>query len=125
MSLFFLFKDIVCNSRNTLFENVTNFRYLETTLTDQNFTDEEVKSRLNSENVEEVKSRLNSGDVCYYSAQNLLFSGWISKNIRNKIYRKIILPVVLYVCEAWSLTLREKHRSRAFENRVLRRIFGP
>jgi hypothetical protein len=43
----------------------------------------------------------------------------------SKIYRTIILPVVLYGCETWSLTLREKHRLRVFENRVLRRVFGP
>jgi hypothetical protein len=42
-----------------------------------------------------------------------------------KIYRSIILPVVLYGCETWSLSLREEHRLRAFENRVLRGIFGP
>jgi hypothetical protein len=42
-----------------------------------------------------------------------------------KIYKTIILPVVLYVCETWSLTLREEHRLKVFENRVLRRIFGP
>ena len=42
-----------------------------------------------------------------------------------KIYRTIILPVVLFGCETWSLTLREEHRLRVFENRVLRRIFGP
>jgi hypothetical protein len=49
----------------------------------------------------------------------------LSKNIRIKIYRTIILPVVLYGCESWSLTLREECRPRVFENRVLRRIFGP
>jgi hypothetical protein len=42
-----------------------------------------------------------------------------------KISRTIILPVVLYGCEIWSLTLREEHRLRVFENRVIRRIFGP
>jgi hypothetical protein len=47
------------------------------------------------------------------------------KNIKIKIYRTVILPVVLYGCEAWSLTLREEHRLRVFEYRVLRRIFGP
>jgi hypothetical protein len=45
--------------------------------------------------------------------------------MKIKIYKIIILPVVLYGCETWSLTLREEHRLRAFENRVLRRIFGP
>ena len=49
----------------------------------------------------------------------------ISTNVMMKIYRTIILPVVLYRCENWSLTLREEHRLRVFENRVLRRIFGP
>ena len=48
-----------------------------------------------------------------------------SKNLKIKIYRNIILPVVFYGCETWSLTLREEHRLRVFENRVLRRIFGP
>ena len=49
----------------------------------------------------------------------------LSKNIKIKIYKAIIFPVVLYGCETWSLILREGHRLRVFENRVLRRIFGP
>jgi hypothetical protein len=49
----------------------------------------------------------------------------LSKNLKIKIYRNIILPVVLYGCKIWSLTLREKRRLRVFENRVLRRVFGP
>jgi hypothetical protein len=49
----------------------------------------------------------------------------ISKNLKIKIYKTVILPVVLYGCETWSLTLGEEHRLRVFENRVLRRIFGP
>ena len=49
----------------------------------------------------------------------------LPKNIKIKIYRDIILPVVLYGCETWSLTLREERRMRVFENMVLRRIFGP
>ena len=57
--------------------------------------------------------------------QNLLSSSSLSKNLKIKIYRTIILPVVLYGCETWSLTLREERRLRVFENRVLRRIFGP
>ena len=52
-------------------------------------------------------------------------SSLLSKNLKFKIYRTIILSVVLYVCETWSLTLREENRLRVFENRVLRRIFGP
>jgi hypothetical protein len=49
----------------------------------------------------------------------------LSKNLKISIYKTIILPVVLYGCETWSLTLSEEHRLRVFENRVLRRIFGP
>ena len=56
--------------------------------------------------------------------QNLLSSSLLSKNLKIKVYRIIILPVVLYGCETWSLTLREERRLRVFENRVLRRIFG-
>ena len=57
--------------------------------------------------------------------QNLLSSSLLSKNIKTKIYRTIILPIALYGCETWSLTLREEPRLRVFENRVLRKIFGP
>ena len=54
-----------------------------------------------------------------------LSSSLAPKNLKIKIYRTIILPVVLYGCETWSVTLREERRLRVFENRVLRRIFGP
>ena len=57
--------------------------------------------------------------------QNLLSSSLLSKKLKIKIYRTIILSVVLCGCETWSLTLREERRLRVFENRVLRRIFGP
>jgi len=53
-----------------------------------------------------------------------LSSRLLSKNLKVKIYRTIILPVVLYGCETWSLTLREERKLRVFENVVLRRIFG-
>jgi hypothetical protein len=66
-----------------------------------------------------------SGNACYHSVQNLLSSHLLSKNLKIRIYKTIILPVVLYGCETWSLTLREEHRLRVFENRMLRRIFGP
>jgi hypothetical protein len=74
---------------------------------------------------DEIKNRLNSGNACYYSVQNLLSSRLISKNLKIKIYRTQFLPVVLYGFETWSLTLREEHRLSVFENRVLRKIFGP
>ena len=57
--------------------------------------------------------------------KNLLSSSLVSKNLKMKIYRTIILPVVSYECETWFLTLREERKLRVFENRVLRRIFGP
>jgi hypothetical protein len=91
---------------------VAKFRYLGTTITNQNLIQEE------------INRRLNSGNACYHSVQNLLSSRLLSKNIKIRIYKTIILPVVLYGCETLSLTLREEHRLRVFENRVLR-IFGP
>jgi len=56
--------------------------------------------------------------------QNLLFSSLLSKNLKIKIYRTVILPVVLYGCETMSFILREERRLRVYENRVLRRTFG-
>ena len=98
---------------NGTFERVEEFKYLGTTLTNQNSI------------LEEIKSRLRSGNACYHSVQNLLSSRFLSKNLKIKIYRTIILPVVLYGCETLSLTLREERKLRVFENMVLRRIFGP
>jgi hypothetical protein len=74
---------------------------------------------------EEIKSKLNSVNAFYHSVQSRLSSRLLSRNVKVKIYKTIILPVVLYGCETWSLTPREEHRLRVFENRVLRRIFGP
>jgi hypothetical protein len=74
---------------------------------------------------EEIKSTLNSGNACYHSVQSLLSSRLLFGNLKFGIYKTIILPVVLYDCETWTVTSREEHRLRVFENRVLRRIFGP
>jgi hypothetical protein len=95
------------------FEVVAKFKYLRTTLTDQNHMHEE------------TKSRLNSGNASYHSVQSLLSSRLFSRNLKVKIYKSIILPLVLYGCETWSLALREEHRLKVSENRVLTRIFGP
>ena len=64
-------------------------------------------------------------NICYRSVQKLLSSSLLTKNVNSTVYRTIMLSVVWYGCETWSLTLREEHRLRVFENRVLRRIFGP
>jgi len=98
---------------NSTLERVEEFKYLGTTLTNQNSI------------VEEIKSRLRSGNVCYHSVQNRLSYRLLSKNLKIKIFRNIILPIGLYGCETWSLTLREERKLRVFENMALRRIFGP
>jgi hypothetical protein len=82
---------------------MVKFKYMGTTLTDQNCMNKEIKSRLTRGMLPTIRSR----------------------NVQVKMYKTIILPVVLYGCETWSLTLREEHRLRVFENRVPRRIFGP
>ena len=74
---------------------------------------------------EEIQYRLKVKDSCYYSVQTLLSSWLLSMNLKIKIFKTIILPVVVYGCETWSLTLREEFRLRVFEKTILRRIFGP
>jgi hypothetical protein len=91
---------------------MAQFKYLGTTITNRNLIQEEIKRRINSAN------------ACCHSIQNLLYSRLLSRKVKIRIYTTIILPVVLYGCKILSLTLREEHRLRVFENRVLRRIFG-
>jgi len=95
------------------FERVKQFKYLGTTLTYENSIHEE------------IKSRLKSGKACCLSVQNLLSSTLLSKNKKIQIYGTLTLLVVLYGCETWSFTLREERGLRVFENRALRKIFGP
>jgi hypothetical protein len=95
------------------FENLSRFKYLGTTATNENLIEDEIKRRLNYCN------------AFYHSAQKLVtFLSAVEKR-KNYNIQDEILPVVLYGCKTWYLTLREEHRLRVFENRVLRRIFGP
>jgi len=97
---------------NSSIERVEVFTYLGTKFTNQNSIQEE------------IKSRLESGNACYYSVQNLLSSRLLSKNLKIKLFRNIILPVSWYGCETWSLSFRNGSRLRVFEKRVLRKVFG-
>jgi hypothetical protein len=84
----------------------------------------EQPKRIKNYTQKEINSRFKSGNTCYHFMQSVLSSSLLLSNIKVKIYRDIILSV-LYGCEIWSLTMREERRLRAFENRVLRRMFGP
>jgi hypothetical protein len=99
---------------NSSCEKVAQFSYLGTSVTNQNFIQKE------------IEGILNSGNACYQSVHNLFLSSrLLSIHIKFRIYKSIILPVVLYGCETLSLTLREEHILREFETRVLMRISGP
>jgi len=89
------------------------FKRFGTTLTNQNYIQEE------------IKNRLKTGNASYHSVQNLLSSSLLHKNLKIKILRNLILPEVVYGCETWLLTMREERRLSVFQNRVMRRIFGP
>jgi hypothetical protein len=84
---------------------VGHLKYLGTTLKNHNNI------------IEEIQSRLKSGNACCLHSR-------FCNSTKIKIYRNIILPLVLYGCGTWSLTLREDHKPRVFENRMLRKIFG-
>jgi hypothetical protein len=88
------------------FENGAHFTYLGTTITNQNLSQEEIKRRLHSDS------------ACYHSVQNLLSYRLLFKNIKIRIYKTIILPVVLYGGETWSVILREEHTLSVFENKT-------
>ena len=96
---------------NLSFENVEKFRYVGVTETNTNDIREEIKRRINM-------------GACYYSLEKILSSRLLSKKLKIKTYKTNILPAVLYGSETWSFTLREEHRLRVFENKVLRKIFG-
>ncbi|KAJ4438425.1 hypothetical protein ANN_14370 [Periplaneta americana] len=87
------------------YKEVEKFKYLGATVTNINDT------------WEEIKRRINMGNVCYYSVEKPLSSSLLSKVVKVRIYKTVLLPVVLYGCETWTLTLREEQTSRAFENK--------
>jgi hypothetical protein len=105
-------KIVTYEMANRCFENVAKFKYLGTTVIHHTLIHEEIKSRLNSSN------------SCYHSVQKHLYSRLLPRNVNIKIYKTVILPVVLYGFGTCSLALREEHRLKVFEKRVLRGIFG-
>jgi hypothetical protein len=83
---------LICYRRSQIFENVAQFKHLGKAVTNQNLIQEE------------IKRGLNSGTACYNSVQNVS-SSHLFKNVKIRIYKTIILPVVLYGCKTWSLIL--------------------
>ena len=106
-------QDIVIE--NLSFENVEKFRYLGVTVTNTN------------DMHEEIKHRINMGNAFYYSHEKVLSSRLLSKKLKVKTYKTIILSVVLYGSETWNPPMRVEHRLRVFENKIpvgiLRKIF--
>jgi hypothetical protein len=96
-----------CRLTDRCSQNVAQFRYLGTTITDENLIQED------------IKKRLNSGNACYNSVQKRSSSRLVSKNINVKVYKTVILPVVLYGCETWSLTLTHLHHLMSSGHTVL------
>jgi hypothetical protein len=91
---------------------VEEFKYLAATLTNQNSVHQE------------IMRRLKPGNAFYHAVKNLLSSSLLFRNLKSMIYRTIIVSLVFYGCETWSLRLGLEYRLSTFENRVLRRIFG-
>ena len=95
---------LVTNEGN--FEEVAEFKYLGTIITNRN------------EMHKEIKHRLNSGNACYYVLQGLLSSQLLSKNIKLKIYKTVIHPVKVYGCETWTFTMREEKSCKYFRIKI-------
>ena len=96
---------------NLSFKNVEKLKYLGVIVTNKNDIREEIKRRINMYN------------TFYYSLEKILSTHVLSRKLEVNTYKTIILPVALYGCGTWSLTLKEEHRLSVFENKVLRKIF--
>jgi len=106
-------KEIKTRIRDVVIDKGNKFKYLGAYVTNKN------------EVTEEMKSRLVSGNAFFYSVKKLLTSRLISRKLKLKIYKTVILSIILYGCESWSTTLADEHTLRVFENKVLRKIYGP
>ena len=96
-----------------LFERVTDFRYLGSTITEKNDTSYE------------IKARIAAGNKSYFSSLQMLRSSLLNKESKIKIYKAIIKPVVTYGAETWSLTNNDERLLLIWERKILRKIFGP
>ena len=106
------FKNVMYSTKNS-YEKMKIFKHLGSLLRNQYSIHEEIKCSLKAWN------------LCYYLVEALLSSRRPSKNLKRRIYKRIILPVVLYVYGTWSLTSWKERRLRVFVNRSLRQIFEP
>jgi hypothetical protein len=97
---------------NRWFDNLLQLKHFGTTVTIQSMIKEE------------IKRRFNSGNACYHSILNLSSISLQSKNVKIRIIKTIILPVFVFRCKTWSLTLREEHWVRILQNGVRKGIFG-
>jgi len=103
-----------------------SYRLLVTRVKSKIFRNDSNKAKLHSRRYEK-QILLNSLNACYNTVQNLLSCRNLFKNLKIRIYIKktVTLPVILYEYETWSFTPRVEHRLKLFQNKVLRRIFGP
>jgi hypothetical protein len=96
-----------------VFEEVTTFKYLGSLITKKN------------EIGEEIKMRIAAGNRCYYGLQHLFRSRTVSRIVKIKIYKSIFQPIVMFGCEAWSMTEKDRTRLNMWERKILRKVYGP
>ncbi|PSN38156.1 hypothetical protein C0J52_25847 [Blattella germanica] len=108
-------------------ENNTNFIKINDYTFDQVQEFTYLGSKLNSENNvgREIKQRITNGNITYYMYSKLMKSKILNRELKLKMYKTLIRPVVVYGCESWTLNSNDKHLLRIFEHKILRRIYGP